>query len=686
MRSNVSNKAKHLHINTQAFELLLAQILAAILRKTLGNPHASHRQHAQQIANSQSERSSQESYTERDSQVQERPSDGEEEEEDEAEHAPNQALSSETPKETGLTGQEEREGRANSPTLTHETNPDNENIDTPATPDCQGIRKRGSVGSDEDTKEGGVSFDDLVDRLLSQPMSKSDSQFAAIFLCIYRKFATPSDLLIALIERFEEVNSTDLPMLVRLTSQLRYLAILRDWVADYPGDFANQMTRRMMLNFLQGLGHNQAFAVAGKEIAPHLDVVHEDEDMDWTYSSKGRSRASTTDSFLTRSSAHSDTSTVTADSSTEDNPEQIAADEDLMRKVARISSNSSTSSSIGKSTNPSRGSIQICLRGLEGAQRQAQLLNPTPRIALDKVRWHQLMDIPEELIAKELTRIDWILYSSIRCRDLIRHVTLSATQRENCKSLEHVNRMINHFNHIAFWVAHWVLLRDKPKHRARALEKFMGVAWKLRHLNNYNSLGAVLAGINGTAVHRLKQTRELIPPESQKQFMRLEILMGTQRSHFAYRLAWENTSTPRIPFLPLHRRDLVFGEEANRTFIYGAERTLINWKKFEVMGQVIVEIRKSQEMPYSSIRRNEDVQRLLLDGAFSKEDDVREPPNLFHAFFLRSRSFGADSRIGTLRTQHTIGEAWGRGGSPEEVHTISTVMSIWGMILMCYDV
>jgi hypothetical protein len=36
--------------------------------------------------------------------------------------------------------------------------------------------------------------------------------------------------------------------------------------------------------------------------------------------------------------------------------------------------------------------------------------------------------------------------------------------------------MIKQFNHIAFFVASMILLRDKPKHRARCLEKFMSIA------------------------------------------------------------------------------------------------------------------------------------------------------------------------------------------------------------------
>ena len=97
--------------------------------------------------------------------------------------------------------------------------------------------------------------------------------------------------------------------------------------------------------------------------------------------------------------------------------------------------------------------------------------------------------------------------------------------------------------------------------------------------------------------------------------------MGTQKSHFAYRLAWSNTSTERVPFLPLHRRDLVAAEEGNRTFVDENE-SRINWKKFEIMGEVIAGIQRSQSTPYANIPRHEELQRLILDTKICKDDDV----------------------------------------------------------------
>ena len=508
---------------------------------------------------------------------------------------------------------------------------------------------------DDDAKDSGVTFEDLVDRLLAQPVSKSDSKFAPIFLCLYRKFAPPFSLIEAIIRRFEGLNDRDLPHLTRITSQLRYLNVLKDWVSGYPGDFAHPLTRRVMTVFVQGVAAFPHYTTVNNEISSYLDVVVEDDDIQWACSDKSRSRANTTESFLTISSVQSaastlnaDSPTLTADSSTED----IVDHEGLEKfEPTRISETPSLVPNVGRSEGQPVGSVQTLLNTLENAQRQAQLLTPVPRYSLTKVQWHQFMDIPGEDVARELTRIDWIMYCSIRPRDLVRHVSLANDQRDKCKSLENFNRMIHHFNHVAFWVANIILLRDKPKHRARALEKFMGIAWKLRYLNNYNSLGAVISGINSIAVHRLAQTRELIPAPAQKEFMRLEILMGSQKSHSAYRLAWTNTPTQRIPFLPLHLRDLVLAEQGNRTYVAGAEGERINWKKFEIMGEVIIGVRKSQEVPYPTMNKNEEVQRLILDGRFCEDEDVSL---VLSQSLLLSQHLPLGCSVAQARKQHVL--------------------------------
>lgn len=328
-----------------------------------------------------------------------------------------------------------------------------------------------------ESTESGASFDELVDRLLSPSMSKSDSKFTAIFLCLYRKFAAPSDLISAIIHRFEKLNSTHHPQILRITSQLRYLSVLAQWISDYPGDFAHPLTRRSVTNFIAALAGIRIFAVASKEMNAHLDVVVDDDDTEWACSDTNRSRASTVGSFLSTPSIHSTPWTHNPDLPTEGNLSDSVVDEPMQRQSTRDSATTSIASSACRSGSQSTGSFQTLLSSVESAQRQAQLLTPIPRNPLTKTQWHQFMETSDEDVARELTRIDWIMFSSIRPRDLIRHVSLPVDQKEKCKSLKNVNRMIDHFNHVAFWVANLILLRDKPKHRAKALERFMGVAW-----------------------------------------------------------------------------------------------------------------------------------------------------------------------------------------------------------------
>ncbi|KAJ5712983.1 uncharacterized protein N7483_010164 [Penicillium malachiteum] len=474
--------------------------------------------------------------------------------------------------------------------------------------------------------EAGVSFDDLVDRLVAQPMSKHDSKFGSVFLCLYRKFAAPSTLLNALIGRFEKNETTIPDQLARMAEQLRLLNIMAQWASDYPGDFAFPKTRKRVHDFVGTLEKSHFYMFAAKEIGSFLDSNAEDDDIGWAFRDGDVDESSLTETFFDNSGRSSPVpflnSTYDDDEEEEEDPIYSMSALDLSDgphdSTSRLSGTLSISSNNDKPSSTLNQSFTVLT--LEAAQKEALRLELHPRNPITKVQWRFFMEAPEEEFARQLTRIDWVMYNSFRPRDLVRHVSISGVDKEKVKSLQNVNRMIKQFNHLAFFVASMILLRDKPKHRARCLEKFMGIAVKLRRQNNYNALGAVIAAINGTPVHRLTQTRELIPIQTQKEFMRLVILMSTQRSHFAYRLAWENSFSERIPFLPLHRRDLVSAEEGNKTFV-GENKSRINWKKFEVMGEVVLGIQRSQKTPHPQAQKFEDVERLILDCKLSGDEE-----------------------------------------------------------------
>ncbi len=455
--------------------------------------------------------------------------------------------------------------------------------------------------------ETGATCNELIERLLAPATSKADTKFSAVFLALYRKFAAPGTLLEAIVDRFDALEKDGIPSMTTTVSQLRYLSTLEQWVGQYPGDFAFPGTKRKMQRFMTKVSQTRICSVSAKEIALHLNMAQDDDDTNWSYPDKDRE-------MVDRSSSNTLTDELTSMFSEDFSGTTLGDDGSTIAtaggETIRSASGSSTTSS------------QI-MASADAAQKAAKLLQPTPRRTITKDEWRMLMDQPDHLIARELTRMDWILISSIRPRDLVRHVS-SSTEKARYKNLVNVNRVVEHFNHIAAWVSNFVLFRDKPKHRALMLEKFMKVARKLRELNNYNGLGAIIAGIKSSAVGRLVATRDLLPQDVGKDWLKLEILMSSSRSHAAYRLAWENTNGERIPYLPLHLRDLASAEQGNATFI-GAERDgRVSWKKFEIMGEVVVSMQRAQGMPYKGLGGSKgelQIKELVLEGKLEKDED-----------------------------------------------------------------
>lgn len=310
-------------------------------------------------------------------------------------------------------------------------------------------------GTEKPVQSKGYTWDELVDRLLRQTMSRVDLDFATIFLCFFRKFAPPRDLLNSILDRFDKANS-DVIVLHRISAQLRYCNILHQWVSSHPGDFAHPKTRQRLMNFLNVISSNRSLALLAGEVRQTLAQGAEDEDSVWAISDSDTERRDSLRSFLDTHSLSQD-SLSTVDGASE--ALRVPGIESHGRRASEALTLSTVNSFVSQP--PSRGDTS-------GA------IGPTPAW---RDQYDLFMSIPDKEIAIELTRIDWSEFSQIKPRDLVRHVSIPANQKEKYPSLKHVNRMISHFNHVAYWVASVILEKPKPKHRARALEKFMAIAW-----------------------------------------------------------------------------------------------------------------------------------------------------------------------------------------------------------------
>ncbi|KAI9265877.1 ras guanine nucleotide exchange factor domain-containing protein [Helicostylum pulchrum] len=227
-------------------------------------------------------------------------------------------------------------------------------------------------------------------------------------------------------------------------------------------------------------------------------------------------------------------------------------------------------------------------------------------------------------IADQLTWIESELFSKIKSREFVRNIWNSPVNDNKRSSLLSCNNTvlasIAHFNFISAWVVTVIVTQSRLSKRVALLQKFMSIAVHLRNLNNYNTLMAILAGINSASVLRLKQTRQaILTKKIYKQFQSLEKLMSTDKSFSSYRMALKASSsgTPGIPYLGIHTQDLVSLAEANKDFRADGS---IHWEKFRLMGETIMATMKFK-CPSYTIEPDAKLLALIADTYILSEDD-----------------------------------------------------------------
>ena len=151
-----------------------------------------------------------------------------------------------------------------------------------------------------------------------------------------------------------------------------------------------------------------------------------------------------------------------------------------------------------------------------------------------------------------------------------------------------------------------ILCHDRPKARAKQIEKLADIAQKLRALNNYSALRAFVAGINNSTFPG-DDTMEIFKsksPEQAKNLRSWDVLLQHIRSHRAYRMALRNSKGACIPALyvlnsecsvvsliddisrEVHISDLIRAHEGNLD-INPDMPGKVHWGKYNMIGKFI---------------------------------------------------------------------------------------------------
>ncbi|KAG0164949.1 hypothetical protein DFQ30_009167 [Apophysomyces sp. BC1015] len=549
-------------------------------------------------------------------------------------------------------------------------------------------RRRGSKDS-SDSFGSGLSVDDIIDKLLTADAFGSGKSSQQIFM-------KPNELVNILIERFE--NDTTEPQPTRQQERIRSILCL--WMSQYWNDFHSVQTRNTLIVFLERISKKEELRPIRDMLSPLAvrEPPLEDPDAQWGLVDSEIQEEGSLRRSAKKDSGYSESFDITT---------WFGEDERKIVNLRRTASTSSVfgrsrKSSISSSINHLLSSVTSNIKtdekkpsvdsSLCRPEFAGGLINVDPPICgvsaqttwasfgngtlsssggaanfinalRDKDPMTQqcttFMEIPDKALADQLTWIEAELFRKIKPREFVRNIWASSSLSartmkswtDNAPSPPHspptsvVMASISHFNFISGWVATMIVTQPKLNKRAAVLEKCLSIAVELRNHNNYNTLMAVLAGINSAAVLRLKQTHEVVAEKKiYKQLQSLERLMSSDRSFSSYRLALKQSEPPGIPYLGIHNQDLVSMSEANKDF--KADGT-IHWEKFRLMGQSIMGMMRFQYPTYT-VQPDTKILGLIAEGEVLTEDERYQ------------RSIAIEPRIKTSNSTSRLRDLWMR--------------------------
>uniref|UniRef100_A0A672Z853 RasGEF domain family member 1B n=1 Tax=Sphaeramia orbicularis TaxID=375764 RepID=A0A672Z853_9TELE len=182
------------------------------------------------------------------------------------------------------------------------------------------------------------------------------------------------------------------------------------------------------------------------------------------------------------------------------------------------------------------------------------------------------------------------------------------------------------FNRLSYLVATEICMSVKKKQRVRVIEFFIDVARECFNIGNFNSLMAIISGMNMSPVSRLKKTWSKV---KMAKYDILEHQMDPSNNFYNYRTALKgatqrsitansNREKIVIPFFSLLIKDIYF---LNQGCVNRLQNGHVNFKKFWELAKQVSEFMtwKKVECPFEKDRR---ILQYVLTAPVFTEDDL----------------------------------------------------------------
>ncbi|KAJ8403577.1 hypothetical protein AAFF_G00349030 [Aldrovandia affinis] len=203
--------------------------------------------------------------------------------------------------------------------------------------------------------------------------------------------------------------------------------------------------------------------------------------------------------------------------------------------------------------------------------------------AQDLLRESQLslLQLSTMEVATQLSMRNFELFCGIEPTEYIDDLfkLKSRTGSANLKSFEEV------INQETFWVSSEIVREPNQLKRMKIVKHFIKIALHCRECKNFNSMFAIISGLNLAPVSRLRGTWEKLPSKYEKLFQDLQDLFDPSRNMAKYRnlLNNQNLQPPIIPLFPVIKKDLTFLHEGNDSKVDG----LVNFEKLRMIAKEI---------------------------------------------------------------------------------------------------
>lgn len=184
-------------------------------------------------------------------------------------------------------------------------------------------------------------------------------------------------------------------------------------------------------------------------------------------------------------------------------------------------------------------------------------------------------------VATQLSMRDFDLFRNIEPTEYIDDLFKLDSKTGNT----HLKQFEDIVNQETFWVATEILSESNQLKRMKIIKHFIKIALHCRECKNFNSMFAIISGLNLAPVARLRGTWEKLPSKYEKHLQDLQDLFDPSRNMAKYRniLSSQSMQPPIIPLFPVVKKDMTFLHEGNDSKVDG----LVNFEKLRMIAKEI---------------------------------------------------------------------------------------------------